>query len=358
MQNEANMSFIKKKFQHQITSVVPRVQEAYTPEVLLKKNLLPAVEKVSVTIPVHNESDNLIPLYRKLTSTLSQIGCEYEIIFINDGSRDSSKEIINHLAENNPEVKAIHFKRNFGQTAAMMAGFDFASGNIIVPMDGDLQNDPEDIPKLLVKLEEGYDVCSGWRRDRQDNAFKKKFVSKVANKLISVISGVRLKDYGCTMKAYRRNVIKGVKLYGEMHRFIPIYASWEGAKIAEVPVNHFPRINGRSNYGLERTLKVILDLIVVTFLDNYAQKPIYVFGGFGVLSFFVSFFVFLYALYLKYVKNISFIYTPLPLISIFSFTTGIMCVLMGLLAEMIMRTYYESQQKKVYLIDEVMNFEE
>lgn len=316
------------------------------------------IEKISITIPVYNEEKNIRELYEKLTLVLNRIVYDSEIIFVNDGSHDNSGKIINELADKDSRVQAIHFTRNFGQTAAMMAGFDFSDGDIIVPMDADLQNDPEDIPLLLEKLEEGYDICSGWRKERQDSYIKRNLVSRIANKLISKISGVKLKDYGCTMKAYRRNVIKGVRLYGEMHRFIPIYASWEGAKIAEIPVRHHPRIHGSSSYGLERTMKVVLDLIVVTFLDNYAQKPIYVFGGFGVLCFLASISALLYATYLKFVKGTAFILTPLPLISLMAFVTSIMCVLLGLLAEMIMRTYYESQGKRVYLISEIRSREE
>ena len=314
-------------------------------------------KKISVTIPVYNEEKTLVKLYLELVSTLEKLDYEFEIILINDGSFDNSRDEINQISEHDARVKGIHFTRNFGQTAAMMAGFDYATGDIIIPMDADLQNDPSDIPRLIEKIEEGYDVCSGWRNDRKDAPLRRNLVSRMANKLISTISGVKLKDYGCTLKAYHKDVIKGVRLYGEMHRFIPIYASWEGAKIAEIGVKHNPRIHGKSSYGLERTFKVLLDLIVVTFLDNYAQKPIYVFGGFGIISFTASFLSFFYALYLKLIKGISFILTPLPLISTMTFVTGVMCILMGLLAEMIMRTYYESQQKKVYLIDEVINVE-
>lgn len=315
----------------------------------------PRCKKISVTIPVYNEEKNLDVLYHQLIKVLETLDYDFEIIFVNDGSVDNSRRVINGIASNDSRVKGIHFKRNFGQTAAMMAGFDFAQGDIIVPMDADLQNDPEDIPRLIEKINEGYDVCSGWRKDRKDALIKRKLVSRIANMLISVISRVKLNDIGCTLKAYHKDVIKGVKLYGEMHRFIPIYASWEGARIVEVPVKHNPRMHGRSSYGIERTAKVILDLIVVVFLDNYAQKPIYIFGGFGLLNFFISFGFFLYACYLKIFNNISFILTPLPLISTMIFVTGIICVLMGLLAEMIMRTYYESQHKKVYLIDETVN---
>lgn len=308
---------------------------------------------ISVTIPVYNEEKTLSELYERLVQVLDRIEYAFEIIFINDGSRDRSGEIINKIADADPRVHGLHFTRNFGQTAAMMAGFDFAAGDIIVPMDADLQNDPADIPRLVAKLEEGYHVCSGWRKNRNDHYLRRNLTSFIANKVISKISGVKLKDYGCTMKAYHRDVIKGVRLYGEMHRFIPIYASWEGARIAEITVKHHPRQHGKSSYGLERTIKVILDLIVVTFLDNYAQKPIYVFGGFGFFCSILSVASFLYATYLKIFNNISYIQTPLPLIAIMGFVIAVMSVLMGLLAEMIMRTYYESQGKRVYLISEI-----
>jgi hypothetical protein len=222
-------------------------------------------------------------------------------------------------------------------------------------MDADLQNDPEDIPLLLAKLDEGYDLCSGWRKKRNDKMLRKKIVSRIANKLISKISRVNLKDYGCTLKAYRKSVIKGVKLYGEMHRFIPIYASWEGAKISEIPVRHHPRVHGKSSYGLERTYKVLLDLIVIVFLDNWVYKPIYLFGGFGLFNFFIAILAFSYATYLKFSKGIDYILTPLPLLTTMTVITGIMCILMGLLAEMIMRTYCEAQKKKAYLIRETRN---
>ena len=315
------------------------------------------MEMISVTVPVYNEEDNLALLYDKLVHVLGGMSCPYEIIFINDGSHDNSPSILDSLAKEDNKVKVIHFTRNFGQTAAMMAGFDHASGEIIIPIDADLQNDPEDMPVLVEMLSKGYDLCSGWRKERKDRSLKKVLVSKIANKLVSKISGVKLKDYGCTLKAYRKKVIKGVRLYGEMHRFIPVYASWEGAKIAEVPVKHHPRIHGHSNYGLERTIKVLLDLIVITFLDNYAQKPIYVFGGAGAISALLSIGAFGYATWLKLDKGISYIQTPLPVLASMTMLAAFMCVLMGLLAEMIMRTYYETQQKSIYLVKEVRNIE-
>lgn len=314
-------------------------------------------EMISVTVPIFNEEKNLPVLHEKIRTALSKLGKPWELVLINDGSTDGSTEILNRIAGLDAHVKVIHFKRNFGQTAAMMAGFDFAQGDIIIPMDGDLQNDPEDIPALLAKLDEGYDVCSGWRKNRQDNAIKRNLPSWLANKLISLISGVHLHDYGCSLKAYRKDVIKGVRLYGEMHRFIPIYASWHGARVAEIPVAHYPRLHGSSKYGLERILKVVLDLFVVKFLDKYAQKPMYIFGGFGFLSLLISLVSGISAIYLKVVDGKSFVQTPLPLLFVMTAITGVMLILMGLLAELLTRTYHESQGKSVYLVREIRNIE-
>jgi len=310
---------------------------------------------LSVTVPVFNERDNLRPLYDKINAVLRTLQRPWEIIFVDDGSNDGSSAVLDELAAQDPSVKVIHFRRNFGQTAAMMAGVDFASGEIIIPLDGDLQNDPNDIPRLLAKLDEGFDVCSGWRKDRQDAAIRRNLPSRLANQLISVISGVHLHDYGCSLKAYRKDVIKGVRLYGEMHRFIPIFATWQGAKVAEIPVTHHPRIHGDSKYGLERILKVILDLIVVKFLHRYAMKPMHIFGGFGLLSLLISGVAGVIAVFWRITGTAYLIQTPLPLLSVMSFITGVMCILMGLLAELITRTYYESQGKQVYLVGGTRN---
>ena len=303
---------------------------------------------ISVTIPVYNEEHSLRELYSELCDVMTSLDRPYEIIFVDDGSTDGSSAILDEFAFRDDHVRLIRFKRNFGQTAAMMAGFDKARGDIIVPMDGDLQNDPHDIPALLEKLDEGYDVVSGWRKRRRD-PIARKLVSRSANMLVSLISGVRLHDYGCTLKAYKRDVIKGVKLYGEMHRFIPIYARWEGAAISELIINHRARRYGRSNYGFERTYKVLLDLMVITFMDRYLGKPIYLFGGFGVINFLVAFISVLASIYFKFWGDKSFIETPLPLLAVMTFITGTMCILMGLIAEMLIRVYYEIQQKKIYL---------
>jgi glycosyltransferase involved in cell wall biosynthesis len=310
---------------------------------------------LSITIPIFNEELNIEPLYRRLVDELEPLGKPFEIIMVNDGSSDGSERALDALARKDPRVKVVHFRRNFGQTAAMMAGIHYASGEIIVPMDGDLQNDPADIKTLLAKLDEGYDVVSGWRKDRKDHSLRRNFPSRVANLLISRISGVHLHDYGCSLKAYRKDVVKGVKLYGEMHRFIPIYASWEGGKVTEVAVSHHARIHGGSNYGVDRVLKVVLDLIVVQFLARYSMRPIYVFGGFGIASLGLAFLAGLWAVYLKYFEATSFIQTPLPLLVVLLVITGGMSTLMGLLAEIIMRTYYESQGKAVYVVKSTSN---
>ena len=254
-------------------------------------------------------------------------------------------------------MKAINFRRNFGQTAAINAGIQYASGDVIVLIDSDLENDPRDIPKLLGKLDEGFDVVSGWRTDRQDHAIRRNLPSIMANRLISLVSGVRLHDFGCSLKAYRRDVIEGVRLYGEMHRFLPIYARWHGAEIAEVVVRHYARSEGTSKYGLERVLKVVADLLTVKFLDRFQQKPMYLFGGVGLFVFAVSALSGGYAFWRKFVDGESFIRNPLLLCSVLTAVAGLTCLLMGLLAEMIVRTFYESQNKSVYLVKATRNLE-
>jgi len=313
---------------------------------------------LSITIPLYNEERNVQPLYERLVAALEPLGQPFEAVLVNDGSTDGTEREITALAARDKRIKVVSFRRNFGQTAAMMAGIHYAKGEIIIPMDGDLQNDPADIAKLLAKLEEGYDVVSGWRHDRKDDAVSRNFPSRVANFLISTISGVKLHDYGCSLKAYRRDVLKDVRLYGEMHRFIPIYASWQGGRVAEVPVAHHPRAHGESKYGPDRILKVVLDLIVVQFLARYSNRPIYVFGTFGIGCVAIAFLAGLWAVYLKYFENTTFIQTPLPLLVVMLTVTGGMSVLMGLLAEIIMRTYYESQGKDVYLVKSTANLEE
>jgi glycosyltransferase involved in cell wall biosynthesis len=306
--------------------------------------------ELSVIVPFYNEEDNIRALYEEIRDTLIKIGRSYEIIFVNDGSKDKTQERGLEIANEDPHVHMIDLLRNYGQTAGLMAGLDHANGQIIISMDGDGQNDPGEIPKLLAKLDEGYSVVSGWRQDRQDKEMTRKLPSRIANWLISKVSGVHLHDYGCALKAYRREVVEQVRLYGEMHRFIPIYTVWQGGKIAEVPVNHRARIHGESKYGLNRIFKVLLDLFLVMFMERYMTKPIYIFGGFGFLSLALSFFFALWAIGLKIFDDRSFILTPLPTLTGMFFTTGVLCILMGLLAELLMRTYFEAQDKKIYQI--------
>ena len=310
---------------------------------------------VTVTIPILNEEENIPILYGRLCAAFEKQDQSWEVVFVDDGSTDLSGRVLDDLASQDPRITVVHFRRNFGQTAAFMAGLDHARGRIIVPMDGDLQNDPEDIAKLLAKLDEGYDVVSGWRKDRKDNEIKRNLPSRLANVLISSMSGVRLHDYGCSLKAYKRDVLDGVKLYGEMHRFVPIYAAWNGARVAEIEVSHHPRLHGQSKYGLERVLKVVLDLIVVKFLFRYAGKPIYVFGGLGLLSILLGAVAGIWALALKFFAATSLIQTPLPLLSVFLCVIGVLSILMGLLAEMLNRTYHESQDKPVYRISYIVH---
>lgn len=304
----------------------------------------------SIVIPVYNERDNLAELHARLTAEAEKLNRDFELILVDDGSKDGSAEILDSLAAKDSRVVAIHLARNCGQTAALMAGIDQSRGEIIMPMDGDLQNDPADMGRLLAKLDEGYDVVSGWRKDRKDNKLTRNLPSHMANALISLVSGVHLHDYGCSLKAYRRDVLDGVRIYGEMHRFVPIYASWQGARVAEVEVTHHARKHGKSKYGLERIFKVLLDLCVVKFLDRHLVKPIYVFGGFGLFALVISLLALLWAVGLKIFAGLSFIQTPLLLFSGISFLLGANCILMGLLAEVLSRTYFESQDKKTYKI--------
>ncbi len=303
-------------------------------------------------MPVFNERENLQPLYEKLKKALDRLGRPYEILFVDDGSLDGSTRILRDLEQADPAVIVLEFVRNFGQTAAMSAGFSHARGEVIIPLDADLQNDPEDIPRILEVMAEGYDVVSCWRKDRQDPWLTRVFPSHLANWLISLISGVRLHDYGCTLKAYRRDVVKHIRLYGEMHRFIPIYASWAGARVIEIPVRHHPRKFGRSKYGIFRTVKVLLDLITIKFLGSFSTKPMYLFGGLGFLSFAGGVLLGAATLYQKYFWAVKAHRNPLLLLSIFFFIVGIQFILFGLVAELIIRTYHESQGKPTYILKE------
>lgn len=309
---------------------------------------------ISLIIPVFNEAESLPRLFVALEGIAEKIP-PMEVILVDDGSTDASLELLTAQAGKDLRFKVIHLAVNCGQTAATQAGIDHASGDILIFLDSDLQNDPADIPALLNRLDQNVDVVSGWRKDRKDNPIKRNLPSRVANWIISRVSGVHLHDYGCTLKAYRKNVIKDVRLYGEMHRFIPIYATWQGAKVAEIPVTHHARQYGHSKYGLERVFKVILDILVVKFLSKYITKPIYIFGGFGLLSFFLAFISLLWAISLKCWWNTSLIQTPLPLFSGICFLLGCMCILMGLLAEVVSRTYFESQHQRPYIIGKTIN---
>ncbi len=310
---------------------------------------------LTVIVPVYNEAENLQQFYESVLAVMVREKYRYEIIFVDDGSSDGSGDILTSLAARSPQCKVVHLRKNFGQTAAMMAGMDYSSGDIIVPIDADSQNDPEDIPRLLAKLDEGYDLVSGWRKNRQDARLTRNFPSWMANKLISRISGVKLSDYGCTLKAYRRSIVEDIKLYGEMRRFLPIYASWAGARTTEIPVNHKPRLVGESKYGLERVVKVPLDLMVVKFLSSYSQKPIYVFGGFGLFSHALALLTFAAMIYFKFWGGKSFIETPLPLLAALFILMGFIAMLMGLIAELTVRTYHESQDKRTYLVRKMDN---
>ncbi|MBN1571211.1 MAG: glycosyltransferase family 2 protein [Acidobacteria bacterium] len=312
-------------------------------------------EKISIIVPIYNERENLELFLTTLMQTLEPSGEEFEILLIDDGSTDGSDACIARLSAQYPHIRVIQFRRNFGQTAAMAAGFDYAGGSILIPMDADLQNDPRDIPAILAKLREGYDVVSCWRKSRQDAWLTRRLPSQIANLLISFISGVRLHDYGCTLKGYRREVVEHIRLYGEMHRFIPVYASWAGAKVAEIPVRHHPRISGSSKYGLGRTFKVILDLITVKLLGSYSTKPMYFFGGVGLMACGAGSLFALLTLYDKYFNNVKAHNNPLLLLAVFLFLLGVQFVLMGLVAELVIRTYFESQGKTPYIVRQIWN---
>jgi glycosyltransferase involved in cell wall biosynthesis len=314
--------------------------------------------EVSIFLPVYNEEPNLRPLHAKLDAALKSLGRSAEIVYVDDGSTDGSLKILREIAETDGRVRVVALRRNYGQTAAMAAGIDAARGKVLIPMDADLQNDPADIRRLLEKLDQGYDVVSGWRKNRKDKMVTRKIPSMIANRLISWIGGVPLHDYGCSLKAYRRESLQDVRLYGEMHRFIPIYASWAGASVTEIPVEHHARTMGKSKYGLSRTLKVVFDLMTIKFMASYQTKPIYVFGSFGMLAFAISLLAGLYAVFLKVIHKADFVQTPLPILTIVMFAVGVQFLLMGLLAEMLVRTYHESQAKAIYAVRERLGFKD
>lgn len=312
---------------------------------------------LSIVIPVYNEQENLPLLFDALHQALDPLPHPWEVIFVDDGSQDGSLNILRQLVERDPShVRVIAFRRNFGQTAAIAAGIDHARGDVIVLLDADLQNDPADIPLLLAKLEEGYDVVSGWRKDRKDNTLTRTIPSRLANTLISWVTGVHLHDYGCTLKAYRREVLSGFRLYGEMHRFIPVYAHAVGARITEMVVRHHPRRFGKAKYGLERTIKVILDLFTVKFLLSYSNKPIYLFGGTGILLMGASAAMLFFLLIRRLFFNVAVLGSPIFQMSAMFFILGFQSMLMGLIAELLVRTYHEAQGKPTYTVRERINF--
>ncbi|MDI6786634.1 MAG: glycosyltransferase family 2 protein [bacterium] len=310
---------------------------------------------ISVIIPVYNEGNNLLQLNKEIIEILNKINKTWEVIYVNDCSSDDSENVLESIAMEDVRIKVINFRKNFGQTAAISAGINFSRGEIIIPMDADLQNDPIDIPRLLKEMEEGYDVVSGWRKERKDKAITRRLPSWIANKIISFITKVKLHDYGCTLKAYKREVIKDVKLYGEMHRFIPVYTSWMGGKITEIIVNHRPRVYGKSKYNSKRIPKVLLDLITLEFLASYTSKPIYLFGSCGLLCMF-SGFLFVFILIVdKFIYNASMIHSPLLLLSSMLIVLSFQFFLIGLLAEIMVRIYHELQNKTTYTIKNTIN---
>ncbi len=314
--------------------------------------------KISVVIPAYNEEENLPVLYERLKAVLDKLEGDYEILFVDDGSTDGSFEVLRDLARRDGKVRVIRFRRNYGQTAAMYAGFEHATGDVIVTMDADLQNDPEDIPRLLRKLEEGYDIVSGWRKDRKDPFLSRRLPSKIANWIISKVTGVELHDYGCTLKAYRSEIAKRYRLYGDMHRFLPALARRFGAKVTEIPVRHHPRLYGRSKYGIGRTVRVILDIFLVKFLNEYITKPLYVFGGMGFLLLTAGILIELYLTLLKIFTGADIGGRPLLLLGVLLILAGIQLLSTGIIAELIVRTYYESRGEKPYVIEEKLNFGE
>ncbi len=311
--------------------------------------------ELSLVIPVLNEQDSLLGLYEEIVRALGE-RYSYEVIFVDDGSSDGSFKVLEGLHKFDPRVRVIRFRRNFGQTAALAAGFRHSRGRVILPLDADGQNDPADIPALVARLDEGFDIVSGWRRDRKDTLVTRKIPSRLANWLISRITGVHLHDFGCTLKAYQADSLREIRLYGEMHRFIPALASWGGEKVTEMEVNHRPRRTGRTKYGLARTFKVVLDLITVKFLASFSTKPIYVFGGLGGVCFLGSVLTGLVVLYSKFLSepSLNINRNPLFVLSMMLMTAAIQFVMMGLLAEILVRTYHESQDRPTYAIETIL----
>jgi glycosyltransferase involved in cell wall biosynthesis len=313
--------------------------------------------QVSIVVPIFNERENIADVYEEITDVLSGLNISYEIIFVDDGSTDGSTKIVADLAEQDPHIQSIIFRRNFGQTPAFSAGIENASGNVIILMDGDRQNDPHDIPMLLQKIDEGFDVVSGWRYERQDN-FLRRLPSQIANKVISIVTGVHLHDYGCSLKAYRKEVLKHVRLYGEMHRFIPALCYWHGASITELKVNHRARTKGVSKYGINRTIRVILDLLTVKFLMTFSTRPSHVFGVLGILSMIAGLSINIYLSFVRLVFQHPIANRPLLLLGILLIFVGLQFICFGLLAEMLARIYHESQNKPIYSIKKIISKKE
>jgi glycosyltransferase involved in cell wall biosynthesis len=310
---------------------------------------------LSLVVPIYNEEESIPTLYTRLTESLEALGCGYEIVAIDDGSSDKSFALLRDLAQSDRRLRVIRFRRNFGQTAAFAAGFDRARGQIVITIDADLQNDPADIPLLLQKVDEGYDVVSGWRRSRQDRFLDRKLPSMIANRLISMITGVHLHDYGCSLKAYRAEVVKSIQLYGDLHRFIPAIASWQGVLVTEIPVRHYSRQFGTSKYGIDRTVRVMLDLITVRFLLSYATRPMQIFGLFGVGSMSVGGGISFYLAMIKLLRGEKLARRPLLQLGVLLIILGAQFMSMGLIGELVVRTYYETQQKPIYVVREELN---
>ena len=309
---------------------------------------------VSVVVPVYNEQDNVGPLLDALRDALEGLGRPYELIVVDDGSTDATVARLREAIGRVHTLRVVRLRGNFGQTAALAAGFDLARGELIVTMDGDRQNDPADIPRVIDKLKEGYDVASGWRRDRQDSFWSRRLPSQLANALISWITGVHLHDYGCGLKVYRREILRDIALYGEMHRFLPALARWVGASVAEVPVTHWPRRSGVSKYGLGRTVRVLLDLLTVKFLMSYWTRPIQIFGLLGLVTGGAGFLLAAVLSYQRIVQGISLANRPILLLAVLLVVVGFQFVSMGLLGEMLVRTYHESQGKPIYIVREIL----
>ena len=311
--------------------------------------------RVSIVVPIYNEVESIPQLYARLTAELAQLGVTYEIIAVDDGSRDGSYALLSELASHDVRLRVVRFRRNFGQTAAFSAGFDRARGQVVVTIDADLQNDPADIGALLARIDEGYDVVSGWRERRHDAFINRRLPSMIANRLISWATGVHLHDYGCSLKAYRTEVVRGIKLYGELHRFIPAIASWQGVAVAELPVRHAARQYGTSKYGISRTLRVLLDLLTVRFLLSYATRPMQVFGLFGFLSMVAGGIIGIYLTWIKFALGAEIADRPLLLMAILLIILGIQFLSIGLLGELMVRTYFETQSKPIYVVREELN---